>query len=109
MTVPAPNTQLKWRRWRAARRSWTGAIDSPGHGDQFPPRRAGPTLSRPVPARQANPAGENGKDAVPEGATAPETLRAPDRGGMNTLESASAPRTAIRGLVGGPCCSPPKE
>jgi hypothetical protein len=40
---------------------------------------------------QANPAGELVPDkgrSDPEGATAPETLRVPDRGGMNTLESA---------------------
>ncbi len=43
--------------------------------------------------KQVNPAGERGRTvrrlmAAPEGATAPETLRDPDRGGMNTLESA---------------------
>ena len=57
-------------------------------------------MSRPAPARQVNPVGESGEQAAPEGATAPETLREPDRGGMNTLESARLASRAADGVSG---------
>ena len=44
--------------------------------------------SLPGPVRQTNLAGEIGFRPGPEGATAPETLRAKDRERMKTLESA---------------------
>ncbi len=55
-------------------------------------------MSRAVPATHANPAGESGEQAVPEGATAPETLREPDRGGMTTLDRAAPVDAAAEGV-----------
>jgi hypothetical protein len=51
-----------------------------------------------------NLAGESAEQGAPEGATAPETLREPDREGMNTLESAQRPKKRFLGRA-----SPPTE
>jgi hypothetical protein len=59
-----------------------GATSFRGDG----PRRRRVAASRPD---KRTPWERAAEDVAPEGATAPETLREPDRGGMNTLESAA--------------------
>jgi hypothetical protein len=63
-------------------------------------RRNGPRRRRVAASRpdKRTPRERAANKAVPEGATAPETLREPDRGGMTTLDRAAPVGAAAEGV-----------